>query len=265
MHDSAWTATARHADIVLPATMTLEREDIGASAGDPLLVAMHRAVAPFGEARDDYDIFADLAGAWASREAFTEGRSAASGSNISMSRPVARLLTRGVDAPDFDQFWEAGELVLPTLPWDGGILRDFRHDPDAAPLPTPSGKIEIASATIAGFGYRGLSRTSRLAAAGRRRRLARGGAFPAPSDRQPAGDAAAQSAGFRRHQPGVEGQWARAGAHPSARCRGARHRATATSCASTTIAAPALPARSLSDALRPGVVQLVDRSLVRPR
>ncbi len=63
------------------------------------------------------------------------------------------LLSREVDAPDFDQFWEAGELVLPTLPWDGGILRDFRHNPDAAPLPTPSGKIEIASATIAGFGY----------------------------------------------------------------------------------------------------------------
>src|SRR5438132_12689245 len=30
VHDSAWTATARHADIVLPATITLEREDISA-------------------------------------------------------------------------------------------------------------------------------------------------------------------------------------------------------------------------------------------
>src|SRR6201988_5290815 len=44
VHDSAWTASARHADIVLPATITLEREDLGAAAGDPLLVAMHRAV-----------------------------------------------------------------------------------------------------------------------------------------------------------------------------------------------------------------------------
>ncbi len=44
VQDSAWTASARHADIVLPATITLEREDIGGSAGDPLLVAMHRAV-----------------------------------------------------------------------------------------------------------------------------------------------------------------------------------------------------------------------------
>src|SRR5438445_708272 len=61
VHESAWTATARNADVVLPATITLEREDIGAAAGDPLLVAMHQAVAPYGEARDDHEIFAGLA------------------------------------------------------------------------------------------------------------------------------------------------------------------------------------------------------------
>ena len=39
------------------------------------------------------------------------------------------------------------------LPSNGGIVRAFRRDPDAAPLPTPSGKIEIASARIADFAY----------------------------------------------------------------------------------------------------------------
>jgi biotin/methionine sulfoxide reductase len=33
------------------------------------------------------------------------------------------------------------------------MVRAFRQDPGAAPLPTPSGKIEITSATIASFGY----------------------------------------------------------------------------------------------------------------
>ena len=153
MHDSAWTATARHADIILPATVTLEREDIGGSPGDPLLVAMHRAVAPFAEARDDYDIFSALATRLGIAERFAEGRSGRQWLRHLYEPTRRALLERGAEAPDFDEFWEAGELALPTLPWDGGIVRAFRRDPIAAALPTPSGKVEIASAKIAGFGY----------------------------------------------------------------------------------------------------------------
>ena len=153
VHESAWTASARHADIVLPATITLEREDIGASAGDPLLVAMHRAVAPYREARDDYAICTGLAERLGFGDKFTEGKSARQWLQ-QIYEPTRRALAeRGVNAPDFDEFWDDGELTLPTLPWDGGIVRAFRRDPAAAPLPTPSGRIEIASATIAAFGY----------------------------------------------------------------------------------------------------------------
>src|SRR5215472_799201 len=154
VHDSVWTASARHADIVLSATITLEREDIGGAAGDPLLVAMHRAVAaPYGEARDDYDIFSALAARLGITEAFTEGRSAREWLRHLYKPTRQALLTCGADAADFEEFWGRGELVLPTVDWDGGIIRAFRRDPETAPLPTPSGKIEIASATIAGFGY----------------------------------------------------------------------------------------------------------------
>ena len=153
LHDSVWTASARHADIVLPATITLEREDLGAAAGDPLLVAMHRAVSPYREARDDYDIFAGLAERLGLAEQFTEGRSARQWLQHLYDATRRALEARGVAAPNFAEFWEAGELVLPTLPRDGGIVRAFRRDPNAAPLPTPSGRIEIASATIPSFGY----------------------------------------------------------------------------------------------------------------
>jgi biotin/methionine sulfoxide reductase len=155
VQESAWTASSRHADIVMPATITLEREDIGGAAGDPLLVAMHRALtARYGEARDDYDIFTALAERLEIAERFTEGRSARQWLRH-LYEPTRRALSeRGADAPDFDEFWEQGELVLPTSHWDGGIVRAFRRDCEADPLPTPSGKIEIASATIAGFGYR---------------------------------------------------------------------------------------------------------------
>jgi biotin/methionine sulfoxide reductase len=153
VHDSAWTASARHADVVLPATITLEREDIGAAAGDPLLVAMHRAVTPYGEARDDYDIFIGLSERLGFRAEFTEGRTARQWLRYLYDATRLILQRRGVDAPDFDGFWEAGELLLPTLPCDGGIVRAFRRDPENAPLPTPSGKIEIFSAVIASFGH----------------------------------------------------------------------------------------------------------------
>src|SRR5437763_12487970 len=153
VQDSAWTASARHADIVLPVTITLEREDIGATAGDPLMVAMHRAVSPYREARDDHAIFAGVAERLGFAEAFTGGRSVRQWLEHLYEPTRQALAERGVNAPDFSEFWEEGELALPVQQWDGGIVRAFRRDPEASPLPTPSGKIEIASATIAGFGY----------------------------------------------------------------------------------------------------------------
>ena len=152
VHELGWTATARHADIVLPCTMTLEREDIGGNGNDPLLVAMHRAAEPVGTARDDYTIFADLARRLGAEAAFTEGRSAREWL-AHLYEPTRRALEeQGHPAPDFETFWRAGSLDLPLRADDGGNLRRFRTDPDAHKLRTPSGELEIHSATIAGFG-----------------------------------------------------------------------------------------------------------------
>jgi biotin/methionine sulfoxide reductase len=153
VHDYAWTGSARHADIVFPATVTMERSDIGASANDPLMVAMHKVAEPFGESRDDYSIFSELAQRLGVAETFTEGRTAEAWLRH-LYEPTRRALQRqSHDAPDFDSFWAAGELTLPTLPWSGGMVRAFRNDPDHCELPTPSGKVEITSAVIGGFGY----------------------------------------------------------------------------------------------------------------
>ncbi|MGE5271383.1 MAG: molybdopterin-dependent oxidoreductase, partial [Thiohalocapsa sp.] len=130
VQDSVWTASARHADIVLPATITLEREDIGAADGDPLLVAMHRAVPPFAEARDDHAIFAGLAERLGFGEAFTEGRDLRQWLAQLYEPTRQALAERGVNAPAFDEFWADGELALPLQEWDGGPLRDFRRDPE---------------------------------------------------------------------------------------------------------------------------------------
>ena len=153
VHEIAWTATARHADIVLPCTMTLEREDIGSTQTDPLVIAMHQIAKPFGEARDDYAIFTALAERLGKAQAFTEGRSARDWLRHLYGQTQAALAAKGIAAPDFENFWQAGELMLPQAEDDGGLLGAFRADPDGAKLPTPSGKIEIYSETIAGFGY----------------------------------------------------------------------------------------------------------------
>ena len=152
VHELGWTATARHADFVLPCTMTLEREDIGGSSHDPLLVPMHAIAAPYAEARDDYAIFADLAERLGAREAFTEGRSVRQWLEHLYEPTRAGLEKMGLPAPSFAEFWAGHGLELPQAPDDGGYLRAFKEDPAGAPLKTPSGRIEVFSSTIASFG-----------------------------------------------------------------------------------------------------------------
>jgi biotin/methionine sulfoxide reductase len=149
VHESSWTATAKHADIVLPATTTLERNDIGTAQGETGAVAMKRVIDPVGEALDDYTIFTRLARRLHCETAFTEGRTADEWIRHLYSQWAARC--EGV--PDFDEFWSRGYAALPAEPAAEPSLRRFRAAPRTHPLPTPSGRIEVYSRVIASFGY----------------------------------------------------------------------------------------------------------------
>jgi biotin/methionine sulfoxide reductase len=152
-HEQFWTAQAKFSDIVLPATTVLERNDIGAAANDRFMIAMKRAMAPFGEARDDYAIFGALAGRLSVGSAFTEGRSADEWLvhlYESAIEPARRL---GLKLPDFETFWGLGYIEHPQPQSPRVLLEDFRADPVAHALGTPSGRIEIFSPTIDSFGY----------------------------------------------------------------------------------------------------------------
>ncbi|MBV8239533.1 MAG: molybdopterin-dependent oxidoreductase, partial [Hyphomicrobiales bacterium] len=74
VHEPWWTATARHADIVLPATTSLERNDLGGSPRDRFVIAMHKAIEPVGNARNDFDIFRDLSRRLGCEKSFVERR-----------------------------------------------------------------------------------------------------------------------------------------------------------------------------------------------
>lgn len=151
--DSAWTPMARFADIVLPVSMSLERDDIGAAATDPRLIAMKRLAEPVGKARSDFEIFRGLAQRIGCEEAFAEGRTPEEWLLHLYEPTRLALVAKGWPAPSFEEFWERGEIPLPVEPDDGGVLREFRLDPENKALPTPSGRIEIFSDTIAGFDY----------------------------------------------------------------------------------------------------------------
>ena len=154
VHDAYWTPMARHADVVLPATVTLERNDIGASTNDDCVVAMHAAAAPHGAARSDYDIFSELARVLGVEASFTEGRDEAAWLRHLYEDWRTRLRERnGPALPPFDEFWEAGVIELDDVERGHVLYADFRADPKSAPLATPSGRFEIFSETIAGFGY----------------------------------------------------------------------------------------------------------------
>ncbi len=153
VHEPWWTPLARHADIVLPATTTLERDDIGSSARDRYIFAMHRAIAPLGQARDDFSIFTDIADALGVRDRFTEQRDAATWLRVMYGRTRAAAARMGIEIADFDRFWEAGFVEIPPPAAPAAPFFDFARDPAAHPLNTPSGRIEIFSATIDRFGY----------------------------------------------------------------------------------------------------------------
>jgi biotin/methionine sulfoxide reductase len=152
VHEQVWNAHARMADVVLPATTTLERDDIGHGLRDPLLIAMRRVVDPPGEARDDYAIFAALAQRLGRGDAFTEGLDAGGWLERLYRESAAKWAEAGVALPDYRSFREGGGVRIPANDAPVVAFAAFRADPVAHRLDTPSGRIELWSETIAGFG-----------------------------------------------------------------------------------------------------------------
>jgi len=148
-----WTPTAKLADIVLPATTTLERNDIGASSRDRFVMAMKQAVPPVGGARNDFDVFGALAERMGVKEAFSCGRDEMGWLRHLYDQACARVANSGLNLPDFDTFWTEGYVETPMPEEAYNVFADFRADPAGNRLATPSGKIEIFCEEIAGFGY----------------------------------------------------------------------------------------------------------------
>lgn len=148
VHETHWTPTAKHADIVLPVAAAPERDDVAAGAGDTRLRASRRAVPPPGEAREELWIYSRLG----ERLGVDVAEGLDSAGWLERIYEEWRAAPASPDAPPFAEFWSDGGVDLPARPYDDPVFTDFRADPAAYPLGTPSGLIELHSDTIAGFG-----------------------------------------------------------------------------------------------------------------
>ncbi|GAA3055385.1 molybdopterin guanine dinucleotide-containing S/N-oxide reductase [Pseudonocardia yunnanensis] len=150
VHEPWWSPPAKFADIVLPSTTTMERNDIAAAEHSRYWIAMQQVVAPYAQARNDVDIFGELADRLGFGAEYHCGRTEMQWLRYMYDEARATAQDRGFDPPDFDEFWASGSYEFPMLAEPATLLADFRA---GQALNTPSGKIELVSEAIRAFGY----------------------------------------------------------------------------------------------------------------
>ena len=148
-----WNTLAKRSDIVLPCTTPLERTDIMMTPRDPFVVSMDKIIEPYGQSKNDFEIFANIAKKMGIEEKFTEGKSQDEWQEWIYKQTFDRAAAANIEIPGYKKFREQKWFKIsdPTEPTI--MLKDFREDPKKNPLNTPSGKIEIFSKTVANFNY----------------------------------------------------------------------------------------------------------------
>jgi len=151
VHEAFWTATARHADLVLPCTTHLERDDLVASREDRRLRFVEAVCPPLGQSRDDYGIFRAIAARLGAEAAFSQGRSERQWLEALYEQWRQQMTPHAM--PHYPYFRAAGECELPAIDEHTVCFADFRQDPVRHALKTASGRIELFSARLHALGY----------------------------------------------------------------------------------------------------------------
>ncbi|MFC2052486.1 molybdopterin-dependent oxidoreductase [Chloroflexota bacterium] len=145
VHEQFMTATARFADILLPANTHLERNDIMAawSAGGPYYVYSNKVIDSLYESKSDFEIAAELA-----PRLGISNYSDKTEDEWLRGIFEAVAMPGHIDIADYEEFKRKGvyktRLAEPAIAFREQIL-----DPKNHPFPTPSGKIEIYSQQLA--------------------------------------------------------------------------------------------------------------------
>jgi anaerobic dimethyl sulfoxide reductase subunit A len=138
------TASAKYADILLPADNMMERDDIVTPwvDGDYVLY-MNKAIDTVYECRNGYDWISDLAERLGLKEEFTEGKTLEDW----LRYIVYETAKKNPGFPSYEEFKEKGiyrwEYDEPSI-----AFKEQIENPENNPFPTPSGKIEIFSKAL---------------------------------------------------------------------------------------------------------------------
>lgn len=131
------TATARYADIILPSSTYVEREDIVPGAVNGYYGFQRKIIEPLGESMPHNEIFKALAERMGILDYDTQGE-----------EERLRSAVAKAQIPDYEAFKEKAVYWVPRSgPYVA--FKDQIEDPEDHPFPTPSGKIEIYSERLA--------------------------------------------------------------------------------------------------------------------
>ncbi|WP_318365242.1 selenate/tellurate reductase subunit YnfE [Enterobacter sp.] len=144
------TSSAKYADILLPDLMTLEQEDIIPNdyAGNMgYLIFIQPATSPKFERKPIYWILSEVAKRLSPdlHQRFTEGRT----QEEWLKYLYAKMLAKDPLLPSYDELKKMGIYKRKDPNGHFVAYKKFRDDPEANPLKTPSGKIEIYSSKLA--------------------------------------------------------------------------------------------------------------------
>ncbi len=148
VHEQVMTDTAHYADLVLPATTSMEHADLYRSFGQFYFQYAEPVIAPQGEARSNWEVFAALARAMGvATDHYARGHDAALSAALAGGEPHVRAVTL--------ERLKREKSVRLALP------RPYLPFADGAP--TPSGKVEFVSASLAAHGLPALPTWTPLA------------------------------------------------------------------------------------------------------
>ncbi|MDR9827265.1 DMSO/selenate family reductase complex A subunit [Vibrio sp. FNV 38] len=146
--DNHMTASARYADLLLPDVTNLENTEVssdGYSSGSmAALFPLERAVQPLYETKSVYEMCSELSKRFDLYDEFTEGRT----HDEWLEYLYAERMKQDPNIPSLDDLRKQGPYQI-VAPKEGRIaLEEFRKDPIANPVGTPSGRIEIYSTKL---------------------------------------------------------------------------------------------------------------------